>query len=88
MCKNLFFIILSTVFLMFLYVNKDCSASPQSYTIFSIFAAFSGFVITFALSNFILHFSQLSKLVSYIGQNTIPILCFHFIGFKIVTFFY
>ena len=51
-----------------------------------IFASISGFIFILSISLVIEKVKIFNKILIYIGQNTMPILCLHFLLYKIVTF--
>lgn len=50
-----------------------------------ISASISGFIMTYLLANLISKRKKISMYFSFLGRNTIPILCFHITSFKLVT---
>lgn len=65
----------------FFYISRNFYNNPLWFLSASILGYF--WVISIAK---ILNFENIiSKIICYIGQNTIPILCLHLISFKIVT---
>lgn len=51
-----------------------------------IFNSLTGFMFILFISKLIEKFNIYCKQFSYLGQHTISILCFHYIGFKIIIF--
>lgn len=49
--------------------------------------AILGILLVFSLSSYIIHYKRLMKIFTYIGDNTLPILVWHFSLFKVVSLF-
>lgn len=60
----------------------DYSALSFSRPILSVFAGINGILLVYFISNIISKY-RFYKLFAYIGKNTLPILIFHFMYFKI-----
>ncbi len=88
---NIYSCFISILFLLFYLwkYNTKISIVFNSYEnpLWLIICSISGFIFIKYLSKIIdKHYKCLSILLSFIGQNTMPILCLHLIFFKLVTF--
>lgn len=67
-------------FMLMSYVSFsriDCIALPEYISFFSAMIPFAGITLSFLLSNLISHSNKCSKILSWVGQNTMAILCTH-----------
>jgi len=73
---------------LILAVSPDvfCISANRYYNpIFLLGASVSGFFIVMAFSKLINRNNVFTRIFSYIGRNTIPILCLHLLFFKLIT---
>lgn len=80
--------IISVFFLIIASINNimvDIAANKYPNLILFIFISLSGYFFIMYLSDLIKRNSILSKISIYIGMNTLPILFFHFLAFKLVN---
>lgn len=86
---NLIIFILSTLVLIlvnihnpkFFYISRNYYNTP----LWLIIASVSGYFWSISLASVLESSNLLTKIFSYVGRNTIPILCLHLLCFKIVT---
>ena len=75
--------------IVLLIMNKIGSVSLEvnKYTnpIFLLITSLSGFIIIMNIAKYISKVQKLMIIITYMGKNTIPILGFHFLAFKIIT---
>jgi len=75
--------------LIFCYFNVKVDVGTSEHSSFLLFllASIFGFIFVLNLSFLFSKREFVKNIFSYIGQNTLVILCFHFIAFKFVTLF-
>lgn len=83
---NFLIFIASIVVLIILYNYGSVQMNKNSFPngIYLLASSFSGIYIVMYLSKKTLLNTAISKFISFIGKNTLPIIALHFIGFKIV----
>ncbi len=86
---NLSFFIISTLCIVFyiLKIGAKVNVSANTYLnpVWFVLCAVSGTTMIYYISYIINKQNRLSQLFSYIGQNTLSIMCLHFIFFKFIT---
>ncbi len=77
------------VFIVLLILNKcgDIELAKNEYTniLYYITVSVAGWYFVYELAYFISKNNKITKILQYIGQNTMPILILHFIAFKIIN---
>lgn len=75
------------LFISRLYGNISYANNEYHDPVILILSACAGWVLILNIAMIIRKNSFITKVMSYVGRNTLPILCMHFFAFKFVTFF-
>ena len=81
-------ILLSFVFLIILNKYGTIELSKNEYTnpIYFIIVSLLGWYLVYESSYYLSKIKSINNVLQYIGKNTMPILIFHFIAFKMINF--
>lgn len=88
--SNLWILILSFLFLLYCTFNLpnqfELVQNRYDNPVILIMASITGFLFILEVSKILSKFIYLKQTLSYIGKNTMVILCFHFLFLKLVTY--
>lgn len=79
--------VISFVILVILNKYGDIELAKNEYTniLYYITVSIAGWYFVYELAYFISKNNKITKILQYIGQNTMPILILHFIAFKVIN---
>ena len=80
-------ICIAVVFVSRHYGNISYANNEYHNPLILILSACAGWVLILNLAMIIRKNASITKVMSYVGRNTLPILCMHFFAFKFVTLF-